>query len=134
MDEELERTFTFFRFEELRVYRKALDYSTWVIKHTQPFYEKEYGLLSKGFNSSAQKIALNIAEGSALSRSQFINHLKIAKSMVRSCLVYTSIARQLDYLSNEDEDYSRNQLMELTKMIGALIGSLQRAERFDEEK
>ena len=133
MDAELERTFTFFRFEELRVYHKALDYSTWVIRHTQSFYDKEHGLLSKRFNSSAQKIALNIAEGSALYRSQFINHLKIAKSMVRDCLVYTSIARQLNYLSKEDEEYSRNQLMELTKMIGALIGSLQKAERFDEE-
>ena len=90
-------------------------------------------MLSKRFNSSAQNIALNIAEGSALYRSQLINHLKIAKSMVRDCLVYTSIARQLNYLSKEDEEYSRNQLMELTKMIGALIGSLQKAERFDEE-
>ena len=53
--------------------------------------------------------------------------------MVRDCLVYTSMARQLNYLSKEDEEYSRNQLMELTKMIGALIGSLQKAGRFDEE-
>jgi hypothetical protein len=51
----------------------------------------------------------------------------MAKSAVRECVVFTTLAGKLDYLSEKEVDESRGQLMEMTKMIGALIGSLQRA-------
>jgi hypothetical protein len=41
--------------------------------------------------------------------------------------------RQLGYINDEEEDYSRNQLMEMTKMLGRLIGSLQKAGGVDED-
>ena len=51
----------------------------------------------------------------------------MAKSSVRECLVYTSIFHNLGHFNDDDEDTSRNPLMEMTKMIGALISSLQRS-------
>ena len=51
----------------------------------------------------------------------------MAKSAVRECVVYTSLAGKLHYFSDKEVEESRGQLMEMTKMIGALIGSLQRA-------
>ncbi|NTW23704.1 MAG: four helix bundle protein, partial [Lentimicrobium sp.] len=47
------------------------------------------------FNLSAQAIALNISEGSARNKSQFIYYLKMAKSAVRECVVFTSLATKL---------------------------------------
>ena len=41
-------------------------------------------------------------------------------------MVYTEIASRLAIMNDEDKEYSRNQLMELTKMIGSLVASLQR--------
>ena len=79
------------------------------------------------FNESARAIALNIAEGSSRNKSQFIYYLKMAKSSVRESLVLTSALRKLNYLNEKQENESRNFLMELTKMIGALISSLQRS-------
>jgi four helix bundle protein len=127
MDSELEKAVTFFRFEDLRIYHKALDYMEWVIRKTIPFPNEGQASIGTRFNLSAQAIALNISEGSARNKSQFIYYLKMAKSAVRECVVFTTMATKLEYMTDQDADESRQQLMEMTKMIGALIGSLQRA-------
>jgi four helix bundle protein len=117
---------TFFRFEDLRVYHKALEYIDWVHSVTRNFPDKEANGLTTKFTHAAESIALNIAEGSARNKTQFVYYLKMAKSAIRECVVYTSIARSLHYIEPEGEVDSREHLMEMTKMVGALIGSLQR--------
>ncbi|MCX6013048.1 MAG: four helix bundle protein [Chloroflexi bacterium] len=62
-----------FRFEDLRIYHKALDYIDWVYlmaKNTtdDPFMK----LFFDRFLTSANGIALNIAEGSSRNKSQFV--------------------------------------------------------------
>jgi four helix bundle protein len=124
---EQENTVSFFRFEDLRIYAKALDYITWVHSVTPKFPVSQQTNLGDAFLKSAQGIALNIAEGSARNKAQFVYYLKMAKSSVRECVVYTEIASKLDAMNSDEKDYSRNQLMELTKMIGSLVASLQRS-------
>jgi four helix bundle protein len=125
--EDNEKTMTFFRFEDLRVYHKALDYVEWVHNNTTLFPDNEIHNLTSKFVNAAQAIAMQTAEGSSRNKTQFIYYLKMAKSSIRECVVYTSIAQKLNYMSDTSVDESRGQLMELTKMIGALIGSLQRS-------
>ena len=127
MDNDLDKTTTFFRFEDLRVYHKALDYIDWVYQKVSTFSENGTSSLSKRYFDSAQAIALHIAEGSARNKSQFIYYLKMAKSSVRECVVHTSLAEKRRFLNETEQDESRHQLMEMTKMLGALIGSLQRS-------
>jgi four helix bundle protein len=121
-----ERNLTFFRFEDLRIYHKALEYMAWVHKTTLLFPDTLQDNIGARYNEAARAIALHIAEGSARNKSQFIYYLKMAKSSVRESLVLTSAAKKFGYLTDKQEDESRNFLMELTKMIGALISSLQR--------
>ena len=125
--EKTEKTGTFFRFEDLRIYHKSLDYITWVQDVTSLFPANDPSEFSLRFNDSARNIALFIAEGSARNKSQFIYYLKMAKSAIRECLVFTMLARKQSHIAELYEEESRNQLMEMTKMIGALISSLQRA-------
>jgi four helix bundle protein len=130
MENEQERIVTFFRFEDLRVYHKSLDYVNWVYsmtKHTRD----EFHLRSffERFLTSAHGIALNIAEGSSRNKSQFVYYLKMAKSSVRECVVLSTLGQTRGYITKESFDESKQQLMEMTKMIGALIGSLQRSVR-----
>jgi len=127
MERDTERQSSFFRFEDLRIYHKALDYITWVHNTTNLFPESERDCMTIPFLKSAQAIALNIAEGSARNKNQFIYYLKMAKSSVRECVVYTEMIKNLKLINDEVEEDSRNHLMELTKMIGALIASLQRS-------
>ncbi|MBE0641859.1 MAG: four helix bundle protein, partial [Bacteroidales bacterium] len=117
---------SFFRFEDLRVYHKALDYAAWVQVATASMPATS-GRSKEMFQQAAVNIAVQIAEGSARSKNQFIYYLKVAKSSVRECLVHTSTLSMLNLLDESQEGESRNELMELTKMIGALIGSLMRS-------
>lgn len=123
-----DRNSAFFRFEELRIYHKALDYVSWVHQATAQFENNTTDTLPVRFNETARSIALNIAEGSARNKSQFIYYLKMAKSAVREALVLTSASHNLGYLDDKQNNDSRGYLMEMTKMIGALISSLQRSQ------
>ncbi len=125
--EKIEKVGTFFRFEDLRIYHKSLDYITWVQDVTMMFPPNDPTEFSLRFNDSARNIALFIAEGSARNKSQFVYYLKMAKSAIRECLVFTMLAKKQSYISDLYDEESRNHLMEMTKMIGALISSLQRA-------
>lgn len=138
MEFDSEKPTTFFRFEDLRIYHKALEYITWL--YSQANHVKDNPLAIHFFErllGSANGIALNIAEGSSRNKSQFVYYLKMAKSSVRECVVLSTIARQQSFISDESFDISKNYLMEMTKMVGALIGSLQRSvkpgEHGDEE-
>ena len=125
---EREINVSFFRFEDVRIYAKAMDYIVWLY---QQFPANEVAdnqrFMQKSFLRSAQDIALNTAEGSSRNRTQFLYYLKMAKSSVRECVVHTEIAFRSGVITEEAKDHSRNELMELTKMIGSLIASLQRS-------
>ncbi len=126
MDITNDRDQAFFRFEDLRVYQKALSYVEWVHSITADYPENERHNLTLKFINASQSIVLQIAEGSSRNKTQFVYFLKLVKSAIRECVVYTAISYSLNYISEQSFDESRNRLMELTKMIGALIGSLQR--------
>lgn len=122
-----ERTVTFFRFEDLRIYHKSLDYNNWLMDVGTIYPDNDKTKLFQRFSNAARNISFFIAEGSARNKSQFIYYLKLAKSAIRECLVCTTLAYKATNLTDEQEDISRNQLMEMTKMLGALISSLQRS-------
>ena len=119
----------FFKFEELRIYHKALDYVSWVNLNSQDFPEYEMNGLTAKINEAARSIAINIAEGSGRNKIQFIFYLKQAKSSIRECVVLTTISHRLGYMSEGTRNESRCFLIDMTKMIGALIVSLQKSER-----
>ena len=122
-----ERNVSFFRFEDLRVYAKATDYATWVTLNLAAAETEGQKTLSASFCHSAYDIALNIAEGSSRSKSQFDHYLKIAKTAIRECVVYTELEHNMGIFGEEQYTHSRELLMELTRMLGALIISLQRS-------
>ena len=127
MEQQEEKVVSFFRFEDLRVYAKATDYASWLIANLGQADNDAKKSLVASFCNSASDIALNIAEGSSRSKGQFDHYLKISKTAIRECVVYTAVAFNTGLLDEEGCNRSREYLMELTRMIGALIISLQRA-------
>ncbi len=128
MENTTDKINSFFRFEDLRIYHKAIDFVDWVQQTTSFFPEDAKLTIGVPMSKAAQAIVINIAEGSARNKSQFVYYLKMAKSAIRECIVYATIAKTLHYISEETEEEGRRQLMELTKMTGALIASLQKAQ------
>lgn len=127
MEQQEEKVVSFFRFEDLRIYGKATDYASWIMSQlSSPRNDAERALVNS-FCHSAYDIALNIAEGSSRSKSQFDHYLKIAKTAIRECVVYTEVAHNLGMFGDGQFEQSREYLMEMTRMLGALIISLQRS-------
>lgn len=130
-----DNNFSFFRFEDLRIYYKVIDYISWLYGEFADdsicTCETE---LKKSFLNSAQSIALITAEGSSRNKTQFIDSLKNAKSAVWECVVYTEIAARREIFDADAREYSRSQLMELTKMFGSLINSLQKSSGSNREE
>lgn len=124
--ENQDRTNSFFRFEDLRVYGKATDYAAWLCTALREGGNEMERRLIDLFCQSALNIGLVIAEGSSRNKAQFQSHLKNAKTSIRECVAFTEIAHKVGALTVESRNRSRELLMELTRMIGALIISLQR--------
>jgi len=130
MENEQERPTTFFRFEDLRIYHKALEYVDMIYTMSRSAKDDTYTrFFFERFLAAATNIATNIAEGSSRNKSQFVYYLKMAKSSVRECVVLSTIAQSQKFITDDAFNDSKNYLMEMTKMIGALIGSLQRSVR-----
>lgn len=126
MENDFTRNVSFFRFEDLRVYNKALDYADWVARATQDLSQSQTNFIAVRFNTAAQSVAFYIAEGSSRNKNQFVFYLKQAKSSLRECVILTSVLEKQDAFSEQMVELSRNQLIELMKMIAALISSIQK--------
>ena len=128
-----EKVPSFFRFEDLRVYAKAVEYSRWLVSTMRDARSEGERSLCQSFFASAMAISINIVEGSSRNKSQFDHYLKEAKTAIRECVIYTAVAKGTGLLSGEESNRSRDLLMELTRMIGALIISLQKGTRRSRE-
>lgn len=120
------KVISFFRFEDLRVYDKALDYFTWVMQQTENTDNIKRTVILEPLANAAAKVAENIAEGSARHKPQFVQFLKDAKSAIRNCVVLSTLAFKNGVFTQEQYDQSHETLVEMTKMVGAMIVSLQR--------
>ncbi len=118
-----------FNFEDLKVYRKALDFTDFVYDLTSKFPAREKYGLSSQFTRAAVSIALNTAEGSGDSDPQFHRFLQIAEGSVRECITCSTIAFRRDYITNEENKKARNVLLELLKMIRSLQHYLKNKKR-----
>lgn len=123
--ENQDKNVSFFRFEDLRIYAKAIDYACWLTENFENAQNDAQKNLQQSFSHSSYDISLNIAEGSSRSKSQFEHYLKIAKTAIRECIVYSEVSYKIGIFTIDQYDRSRELLMELTRMIGALILSLQ---------
>lgn len=118
---------SFFRFEDLRIYDKSLDYYDWLINKVQSAEESDRKVVLLPFLDTAAKISMQIADGSSNPKAEFIEYLKDAKGLVRKCVVFTTIAQRNNIFSEQEVEESRTMLMEMTKMLGAMIVSFQRS-------
>ena len=123
---EEQKVTSFFRFEDLRVYDKSLEYYNWLTIQAKQADDFAKRALFMPLMDAAAKISINIAEGTSYHKSQFVNFLKDAKTAVRECVVFTTMALQNGFFSQEQAEASRTTLIEMTKMLGAMVVSLQK--------
>lgn len=111
---------TKFKFEDLKVYNKALEFVDIVYSRCENFPITERYSLTSQFIRAAVSIALNIAEGSSDTDKQFNRFLQMALDSVNECVVCSTIAKRQNYFSEEIDNELREKLVELSKMITSL--------------
>jgi four helix bundle protein len=115
-----------FKFEDLKVYQKSLDFIDSVYKITLQFPQEElYGLTSQ-FRRASTSIALNIAEGSGSTDKDFNKYLRTAFNSLKECVVCSTLAFRLKFINKEIDDNLRKELVEISKMIAGLRKYLNR--------
>ena len=109
-----------FKFEDLKVYQKALDLVDLVYRTCDALPRTERFALSSQFSRAAVSIALNIAEGSSDSDKQFNRFLQMSLDSVNEYVVCSTIALRQNYISIDQNNGIREKLVELSKMITSL--------------
>lgn len=113
-----------FNFEDLKVYQKAMDFGEIVHNQLKKFPKIEDYRLSSQFARAADSIAFNIAEGSGSSDARFLNYLGISRDSSRECVSATSKALKRGYITFEESELNRKYLVEINKMLSALMKHL----------
>lgn len=106
-----------FKFEELQMYQKALDFSDFVDEQIKTFPKEETYRLASQFIRAADSIALNIAEGSSSSKPNFNRYLQMSWDSANECVVCSTKANRRGFLSDEINEKNRASITELSKMI-----------------
>lgn len=109
-----------FKFEDLIVYQKAIEFGEAVNNQIEKFPKKEMYKLSSQFGRAADSIALNIAEGSTGSDANFSRYLQIAWESTQECVAASTKARLRNYISFEEDEENRSKLTEISKMLTSL--------------
>ncbi len=113
-----------FTFENLSVYKKALNFINDVYGVTSRFPNEERFALVDQFRRAAISISLNIAEGYGDSNLSFRRYLKISKGSVRECIAIIALSKMRNYIDPTTEQNLRIKCAELSKMLSGLIKSL----------
>lgn len=106
-----------FKFEELKMYQKAIDFAEFVDEQIKSFPKEETYRLASQFIRAADSIALNIAEGSSSSKPNFNRYLQMAWDSAHECVVCSTKAYRRGLLSKETNEKNRELVTELSKMI-----------------
>ena len=122
---ENQKSAPFFKFENLRIYHKSLLFSNAVLAIYDNITNETDKMVTKLFFEAASMITTNIVEGSYTSKSAFVSYLQQAKGNIRTCVTYTALLLERNVIDDEQATDIRNELIELTKMTGALMVSLQ---------
>lgn len=112
---------TKFKFEDLKVYKKSIDFVNIVYYITKKFPNDENFRLTSQFIRAATSISLNIAEGSGNTNPQFSRFLRISLGSIKECVVCITIAKNQKFINENEYFELKEKLVELSKMVSALL-------------
>ena len=115
-----------FAFEELLIYKKALNFAARVVKAAEEITasRKHYRIIEQ-LESACTSFALNIAEGKGrYSRKEFKQYLYIARGSLYETLALLDLFKQLEWISTDPYQDFYHQAEEINRMLSGLISSL----------
>ncbi|MDO8999601.1 MAG: four helix bundle protein [Bacteroidota bacterium] len=113
------------KFEDIIAWQKALELSDLIYSHsTDGSFSKDYGLRDQIRRASVSVVS-NIAEGfERESNNQFIYFLSISKASAGEIRAQLYIARNQNYISQDEFILLNNKVIEVSKTISGFIAYL----------
>ncbi|WP_437225685.1 four helix bundle protein [Planctomicrobium sp. SH661] len=115
-----------FRFYELDVWRKGIDYAELIYQITSRFpQEEKFGLVSQ-LRRAAVSISSNIAEGSSRSsKADFARFIEIAYGSTMESVSQLCISVKLNFIGREEFDHATRLAEDVSRMLSGLRKNLQ---------
>jgi len=111
------------KFEDLTVWQKSQDFA--VLIYSQFSEVKDFRFRDQIFRASVS-ISNNIAEGFERKTSkEFVRFLRISLGSSSEARSMVYLAHRLDYVSAEEVQYILKQYAEISRMLHALVKSIQ---------
>ena len=118
-----------FAFEDLDVWRKAVEFSSEVIDlvDTLQTDRKHYRLIEQ-LESAVTSIAMNIAEGKGrYSQKEFIQFLYYARGSLFETITLIEIFKRKNWINIEQYNNARAKGSDIGKMLSSLINSIKKS-------
>lgn len=115
------------KFKDLKVYAKALLFTTTVKQTTKRFPKDEMFGLTSQFKRAGDSIVLNIAEGAgSSSKKEFARFLDYSIRSGFECIACADIALQNEFVQKSQYDKTLGEVNEIIAMLYGLLKSLAR--------
>lgn len=112
-------------FRELIVWQKSVSFVTEIYKLTEDFPKNEIFGLTSQIRRAAVSVPSNISEGhSRRSSLDYLQFLKISRGSLAELETQLLISKNLRYVSEENYVNFDEKIIELSKMLNALITSI----------
>lgn len=110
-----------FMFENLDVYKKAIDIADELSTLTESFPRGSY-YLSDQLNRASLSIATNIAEGNGkYTKADRVNFFRIARGSAFECIPILELCKRKKLIKEEDAKTFKERLDEICKMLSGLM-------------
>jgi four helix bundle protein len=115
-----------FGFEELAVWRKAVEFAEGVIELAESIEtDRKHFRLIEQLEACSTSVALNIAEGKGrYSKKEFVQYLYIARGSLYETITLLVILNKNNWISDSQLDEAKASGEEIGKMLSGMITSI----------
>jgi four helix bundle protein len=115
-----------FGFEELEVWRKAVEFAEGVIELAESIEtDRKHFRLIEQLEACSTSVALNIAEGKGrYSKKEFVQYLYIARGSLYETITLLVILNKNNWISDSQLDEAKASGEEIGKMLSGMITSI----------
>jgi len=106
-----------FDFEKLEVYQRAIEFTNLVFERTRKFHWEYQSSLGDQMRRASLSICNNIAEGNRKSPKSKRQFYEYALDSARECIPMITLAVKQKQLSRQDEDYFRDECIQIGNML-----------------
>jgi len=111
-------------FKNLKVWQLSREFVSDIYKVTETFPKHEFHSMTNQLRRASYSICANVSEGSAKGNKEFARYLSISAGSIKECECFLLLAKDLNYISEEQHKELNQKLEIIGKMNNKLMKTL----------